>query len=1122
MKKRAGEGDEENQTTQKKRIFGEFVLPPTKDIMVARGYVYGGLDDSGKVLKKLIADALSGDNSVEFFGEPFFRTLKVYLDQQAQFQNNVLFVGLLESSIFVVEPTDAPKKQEPFYFKIGVVRELNTLLFNERPATPRDEDVDRNVAAEPEIVVYREADKFDLKLLWREMSRSNASQEDITKASAAFIDSFHDSLDMLYGERATFKFDRQNIWLAIYQKIEPLVSADQAPAVYVFFDSIVGNMFATLSLDSRSETTFLLYASNDIFETKFGLEATVHEAKARFGFYAKSVAIIELRHKGEAVDLNAILYQRVPLIEKLETKYPRLNKHIFLFPYALMFFEATCTFSFLKMQPSIDKTEFRKFHSVVVASGGKSIISTYSSLFKILWPSEKIEDLEVSRRLDAENDNKLEEEYLRHQTPGPIMHPFRPTSRTIWNNKSLYAEKLRKLVNNHMVGFIALPQTLAAEILWIGMIVYRNFLNLRVRFKDTMQAYGFASALQGSHTEKLILFAARKLTLDREDFNDDEVALSYEEFMHRCIDMASDDSMLDATKTQWEALFSANNRLILGASPRQAELHYLTRKFVAPFGEDEDIAFNTLRGYLWMYLDSCFGVAQGRIKADLYSASVQVEDSLNTLISRTTKQMITATDQSSNEFNLLSTDCDVELFDDVWQDSTLGRDLVWRVGDDPVEALVDREKEKRGENFYMAFDKTTRRIIVREFQGGPTALREQLVLYDHDSALLYAPIAPHRRLRTVLQPYVLRPQPINAQMALDENDRAAEEQQRNEELEERRQQRERDGPGSFRDGTHENQGLVIRAKHNLYPAQHANTAWREVMFLALSVYRKFMQYPRSELQLEERSVFTRFATFVTNNVRDDRSKLAMLEFIAVARKRLTLLLEITANEQTIVAYDKFLDELLSEAVRKADELPLTYLSSYVNNSTKLYEVNRGELPKTLEYLYERMFAVLGLPTEQNAAFTEILSRYIDSDAISDAALTDAILRTYTNSFSRQQKDVALLFVDTENRSELDEIKVIVELLGKYKANAPLFFDDVPLLDVVRQATGFLPAKDRSNYTIFARIQPTNSAGVYSLGALPASYDASAGRPYLIKFTNNTLLEYPFDVEERNIKFVFKT
>lgn len=556
-------------------------------------------------------------------------------------------------------------------------------------------------------------------------------------------------------------------------------------------------------------------------------------------------------------------------------------------------------------------------------------------------------------------------------------------------------------------------------------------------------------------------------------------------------------------------MFSIQLEYINNIGRWQGALSFLASKFLKPFGPQQNDVLQALVGVINNYYEACLLSFSNDSN---YIDALQEQRNINILVSRFVNETLRA-----EVFDLTKPDADlVELVDDMLNDKQYTEWPNLTIGKQKLIDYVNRIISVEGLNQCVLLDKVTQSTEYFAEDGGPIATHKTVIDRNKNSVVLYSRAKPQPRVRKMLLLKEFRSL-VSVVAAPDELlQRADEEAQERERQEQQRNtEKEKKPVGSFANSTHVDMGLIFEVKINLYPAQHSNTMWRELMFLGVTVYRKFLEFPRPETEIGNRSQFDAWKVFVENNMVNSDEKTMLLNTIEAARRRLIMLLE-NYSDNRIAAYDLFLSELLRECVKNADLVELNYQQSYVS-SARRYEVGFGKLQKTLNLLYELNYVHVGALINENAArFARSLNTYVDQLTLSDDALTSEILLAYNDLLDVSDRSIDRLFLRADYLVESD---VERELLEVYKQDAPLMMSSgVTLKSAVENEIKKIPVEKRSGSTVYARRQQSQLLGsVYSIGILRRDAPESS----TVTFSNGSTLKFPVEaVENDNVARLF--
>ena len=1131
-KRKDREKEEKPEVDQTKKLSpGVFKLRETRDIGEARGFFYSNLDPNGIVLASLLKELNDGKTDILYMGEPALNMIRSAVREPVDKMS--IYFDLVENEFTLDERTS----QLGSIVLVMDTNELTQLEFNQRPSPSFREDTaapqprggggggDDDDGTQPdvdEVPVFNELDSYDLFELVNKMQSYRMSDDDINAAERKFIAQFHESLFDHPADRAPLLYNRLPMWAAIIVKLRELEKMNQTWPAYVFYDCVSHNIFATTDNYEETAKLRLLFATSDLFETfEFRRYSPSHERN----YYQ---FVLDLLTE-QSVELKQLRYGNKPLVDELVASYAVLQEKEILTPFALMFYPTTCEFSLLQLDFSIDRTKYAELNAKVQWHKEKYdailIQQSYFSIYRELFTNQDSVPYDATKPYKTEFDTAL----TRYRIFGKSGNPKIPSEQSLYRNTSRYSALLNELYNDNLMAS-ACPQTQRAEILFIAFIVYRNFVEDNQRYNESIDNFGLFRTTHDSKSEAAIRYCALINKVD----TDDALALDYEHFFEDCLVLANNGNFSDNESLRWQLLFPVHLNYISSFGQWQGALQNVVEDGIVPFGQLSEDGSIVLRNVIDEYRDAALTVWRN---TGQYITAMKNQANINTLVSRQVanlnaefiKQRDAGTLQQDElqMFELTSRKCDMELIDDMlydkrytsWPSLTLNNnsliDYISRITSTP---RAGTETEKLGLQIVL-LDKVGRSTEYFPEEGGPIATYESVMERNPNSIVLYSAVLPRRRIRKVVLLKQLRPAISSVMMPDEELQRAAEDEDDLRVQEEQKQQekiRIERGSGSFAKGTHERMASIFAAKHNLYPAQHANTAWREMLILALTVYRKYIEFPKSELEIGDRSQFEKWKQFVSRNMKPTKERNELVRMIEVSRKRLLMLLE-AFSENKIKAYDVFLDELLQEGLKNAEKLDIDYTKTYVDNARR-YEIGQGKLQKTLEFLYEKIYIPVGPVDDEHLRFTRTLNTYVDQPTATDDSLTEESLLAYKSVIEVKDKEISLFFSRNSFQSEVD---AHTELMEAYKEKAPLFLDQRPLERVVNEAVSLIAEnvkRSATSVSVHLRSRIEKGERVYSLGAVPDN--APVG--YSVTFTDKSVAVYPFaDFDKDKIRLLFK-
>ena len=1085
--------DDDNSDDAKKRSPGVFQLRETRDLAEARGYFAAKLDEEGVVLARLIEELKAGKKDILSFGEP---ALKMIRREIGRVETNENIYYNLELNEFTLIPNGQ------YVTPLMTTEELNTLEFNERQPPPqpqndpvipnrRNDDDDNDTQVDEEEAPPKEIDSYDLF----ELAKSFDSDEQRLFAERSFVVNFHESLYDHPSDRKPFLFNKQPIWAVIVQKLRDLMKGTDTLLMYVYYDCISHNLFASTELFQESETLMMLFATNDLLQT---FELRRYAPYLQEQYYVKLVRYMETNQ----FQMSYLRYGNGPFEKSLATAYPPVAENERLTPFALMFYPATCDFAFFQFPFSFDESQYIRLRTTVKKHEQRYdailIQQTYNTIYSDVFKKwiQTDNDLLVANQYSSEFDQVL----LSNRLPGDSGNPTVPTSKSLYRNNSRYSLMLNNLWKDNLLN-VACPQTERAEVLYIAMFVYRGFVEQNQTYSETTDLYGLFRTTHDSKSEAAIRYCADINKVD----TDESTSIDFEKFFEDCIVLANYGKFSDDLQTQWNAIFPLNLEYINSFGRWQGALQVFVDQLITPFGELQTDSVKVLRDILYQYQESCLSISRGEQN---FIEALQGQINISTMVSRLVENA------NIDPFDLTLQDTDMELIDDMLYDRPYTDWPNLMLGREPLSNYVNRIITVDGLDQCVLIDKVTHSTEYFTEQGGPIATYNSVMERNSNSVILYSRFAPRLRIRKMLLLKQLRPAIsliANPEEAMQRADEEGDRQREEEERKEQQRRRKRVDRGTFADSSHENFKLVLNVRQNLYPAQHSNTAWREMMYLGVTVYRKFVEYPRDETEIGNRSQFDLWKRFASTNLESSEKTTFLLELIEIARRRLILLIGIFKDNKR-KAYDVFLEELLLQCVANAEKDEIVYKMQYVN-SARRYEVGQGKLQKTLNFIYELEYIPVGIIKQQALRFNRSLNTYIDQPLATDNALTDEIFTAYNELIAPAGKDIGKLF---EHDAESE---VIRELLDNYKEKTPLVTSYIgSFRDQVARQLDKLSVSERKGASVYVFRKQEPNRFVYSIGAVPANPTSN----FLVLFTFGTVLPFPFPAEETaNLILLFK-
>lgn len=1092
MNKRKDRKDEDdNSDDAKKRSPGVFQLRETRDLAEARGYFAVKLDEEGVVLARLIEELKGGKRDILSFGEP---AVKMIRHEIGRVETNENIYYNLELNEFTLIPNGQ------YVVALMTTEELNALEFNERPPPPqqndpvipnRRDDDDNDTQVDEEEAPPKEIDSYDLF----ELAKSFDSDEQRLFAERSFVAGFHESLYDHPSDRKPFLYNKQPIWAVIVQKLRDLKKGTDAWLMYVYYDCISHNLFASTDLYEESETLMMLFATNDLLQT---FELRRYAPYLQDQYYVKLVRYMETNQ----FQTSNLRYGNGPFDKSLAKAYPPVAENENLTPFALMFYPATCDFAFFQFPFSFDESQYIRLRTTVKKHEQRYDAILVQQTYNMIYSNVFKKWIQTDNNLLVANQyaSEFNQVLLSNRLPGDSGNPTVPSSKSLYRNNSRYSLMLNNLWKDNLLN-VACPQTERAEILYIAMFVYRGFVEQNRTYNETIDLFGMFRTTHDSKSEAAIRYCA---DINRVD-TDESTSVDFEKFFEDCIVLANYGKFGDDLQTQWNAIFPLNLEYINNFGRWQGALQVFVEQLITPFGELQSDSVKILRDILYAYQESCLSISRGEQN---YIEALQGQINISMIVSRLVENA------NIDPFDLTLQDTDMELIDDMLYDRPYTDWPNLMLGRESLANYINRIISVDGLDQCVLIDKVTHSTEYFTEQGGPIATYNSVMERNSNSVVLYSRVAPRLRIRKMLLLKELRPAisvVVNPEEALQ---RADEEGDRQREQEERNQQqrRKRIDRGTFADSSHENFKLVLNVRQNLYPAQHSNTAWREMMYLGVTVYRKFIEYPRDETEIGNRSQFDLWKRFASTNLESSEKTAFLLELIEIARRRLILLIGIYKDNKR-KAYDVFLEELLLQCVSNAEKDEIVYKIQYVN-SARRYEVGQGKLQKTLNFIYELEYIPVGIIKQQAIRFNRSLNTYIDQPLATDAALTDEIFVAYKEIIAPGSgKDIGKLF---ENDAEAE---VIRELLENYKEKTPLATSSISSFrELVERQLEQIPQAQRKGSSVYALRKKDNVRSVYSIGIVPSNAAANSN----VKFTFGTVLPFPFPAEETaNLILLFK-
>jgi len=407
----------------------------------------------------------------------------------------------------------------------------------------------------------------------------------------------------------------------------------------------------------------------------------------------------------------------------------------------------------------------------------------YSNVFKKWIQTDN--DLVAANQYASEFNQVL----LSNRLPGDSGNPTVATTKSLYRNNSRYSLMLNNLWKDNLLN-VACPQTERAEILYIAMFVYRNFVEQNQTYNETTDLFGLFRTTHDSKSEAAIRYCA---DINRVD-TDESTSVDFEKFFEDCIVLANYGKFGDDLQTQWNAIFPLNLEYINSFGRWQGALQVFVEQLITPFGELQTDSVKILRDILYGYQESCLSISRGEQN---YIEALQGQINISTIVSRLVENA------NIDPFDLTLQDTDMELIDDMLYDRPYTDWPNLMLGREALANYINRIISVDGLDQCVLIDKVTHSTEYFTEQGGPIATYNSVMEKNSNSVVLYSRVAPRLRIRKMLLLKELRPaisvvvSPEEAlQRADEEGDRQREEEERNQQQQQRRKRIDR---GTFAD-----------------------------------------------------------------------------------------------------------------------------------------------------------------------------------------------------------------------------------------------------------------------------------------------------------------------------------
>lgn len=1032
----------------------EYSLAKTRDIGEARGFIFSGLDPDGTALKELFASLESGARDVFWMGEPMVDVIRPLLDAKPQEGYDLLAYDF-KTNRFLWKPSfgAAPSATE-----ISLSRERLTAIYeNLQPTASTRAPSSSADSGEPALdSTIVEEDPLDLAVAWEKYARSDKSPAKVLEVRK-FIDDVHASFKQKLSDRSPYTLRGVPLWEAVRKTLEDVTSKKKTRIHNSEMDSFevfqgVANLVFNLEkgeiANATVETSKLgpleipLFSTLDVHDTFEFCRVFPGKKKSLYKPLVEKITSgpSSLLYRGESLELY--LKRTFPILAHAERQQS----------FALLFYSEVAEFELLRMKPTLDVVEANLFRQRVAYFSdafGAIIVSQ-------TMPSELVYGAfpEFGSRLVIADDllPKYERVGLRALFSEVIRSDKRineswPTKRTasqalMWSvENSSWNVDLKSFYASSMLA-VGYPQSAAAELIWMAAHVYKSFKHYE-RFGyggyDAMiHDVSFLKISRDSLAGQALEFCSQWAGVAEKNGFQDE---AYELFIQAAITLAKTEKFSVAPPSKnWERLSVLDQRYMRGSGKYQAALEELKLSTGATLFGNKG---TELEKALSHYEMACLLRADETAKKEEALLEEIVKKLIDAEIASAMKDYAQGpwTGRRADgeiQFDILQPDCRVELVDDLVNAAEPLSLSGLYVGPRLLEVVVGEHLRARGKNIMVIFLKKWREIEILPNDLGPIKLRAFLDdRYGAENAvLLYPSLRPRERLRTRLMPEAMRKasstnveyqaaqgSPVRSEVDADE---AAETERALEES----------GPGSFANKTHQRLYLLRLINTQLSPVQIGNTAWRELLRMAVFLYRN-----RSVLLPAQN--FQRWRATTLPLINDGATKTFLERLANVAGTRLERLVrDLPSTKQGIdAAYEQLFDEIAQEAQYRFDEAALTF----DDRKLRRYAANEGFLQKTVDFLYEKYYSAFSPPDDIAKAFVDLLDLYADNLQTSDDVLTRGA-ETLTRYLPESIMGADKIIWDELYPSSMSFLStaMLKELCAKLFRDAPLKLYERPL------------------------------------------------------------------------------
>jgi len=1143
----SGDDDKDDKRSAKNRPEArdrDSLAGTTRDIAVARGYLVENLDLEGKVIADLFNEFLTtAPTDLLFFGErlqiELAELLKNNTGHTLYFDVTLCIFALADSAAGHQWMLVAPRKKIETVLAAIAEKEGGTKKSTKKPkkkkspAPPNQRQSGDNDDSEQTEVEESYENPFDLETARLAYITGGKKASDAV-GIARLIQRFLSEMQVVLPNRVSITIRDVSLWQLIDNAVQEIfnrvkrvvynvekeVFEREFPYFFVVFDVETGNLRVETQ-DNNSD--FLVFSTKDLLHV-FSYRAfyPVHFVP----FYAKLLnGIEEMRGNNKnatSITDFDVTYALKPLRKFIESNFHIKEIQKQLLVTTVLFNPAGCSFAALDMKPSVDP---RKLSSYVAQldkrlelSGEKVLFSTYAYVMERMnFTPQASPNIDNPSMTEAERDEmQIVTGALGGDQRQQVESPLDPKARSFWRGTSPNQKKLNDLWRKHCL-FVGYPQTVAGELIWLGILLYREFCLRGQSFAQTLERFDILQQAYGHtacQTLRLLLFYRHNLTPD---------ALTAESFMQDIVTLAALPRYV--VKIAPMPAHQRPNRLYMFSAGRfQGVLENLRDTLeIVPFGDLKKQDAEAIRAAAYFYQYACYATSYAKVPTEIDIRSLEAAEKSNKVRNHwsyewTVYNLAVVLFDADNADAILDKFLSVRMREYVSDKKPdISKSTVdLRLVDDVVAATTfplptglyfkGEKLEKKLENIRIADPNTAIWITreSRELRGQNTQglsseeLRERLISRVAGDVVLFSNPSV-RRIRTILAPQVLielsEPAEPGA-MALDDDDFP--------EFSEEKQPRFPPPPQDVKafDGFQEpdTQSLVRDYLRNILAIGLANSVWREAFRFAVQIYRQARNpngYYQGTFDLWRRLLGKQ------NVLANNASSVLMRQIGKVMQDRFYAISD--ASNDLLLSRNQFLREIWHEARDTFDSDYLELDEGYKANlraSQHTYLLDEGPLGDVLEDLFTRLYTVVTPVGSQDArkiAFTNRIDRYNDvyiTNAVG-AVDTDAkISHDIVVEFAKDGVDLVKLFGENAP-SPAKEYSDVARYVLKNNMRDVLFFYNNDFVDLAKTAVELVAEPKRKN-VVFYLFKFVLHDPNYALISVPN--DAAPG--YLAKFVDS--------------------